>query len=75
MFYKDWTLIKIIKTSVYYVHFLIKGKGCSYKLRYEGYLKLICRCLSNNMYTELTRNRIIYGAITYIYEKTHMIVM
>ena len=41
----------------------------------EGYLKLICRCLSNDMYTKLTRKRILYGDITYVYGKTYVIVM
>jgi hypothetical protein len=42
---------------------------------YEGYLKLICRYLSNDMYTKLTRKRILYGDITYVYGKTYVIVM
>jgi len=36
---------------------------------YEGYLELICRFLLDNIYTELTRKRIPYGEITYVYEK------
>jgi hypothetical protein len=33
------------------------------------YTELICRCLSNNIYTELACMRILYGEITYVYEK------
>ena len=53
----------------------MKGNSFSYKLRYERYLKLICRCLLDNIYTELTYKRILYGEITYVYEKTHVIVV
>jgi len=38
MLYSDWTLIRAIETSTYYVLFFMKGSNCSYKLRYEGYL-------------------------------------
>ena len=59
----------------YYVPSFKKGNRCSNKLRYEGYLKLIYRCLSNDMYVKLTRKRILYGEITYIYGKAHVIVV
>ena len=52
----------------------MKGSNYSHKLRYKGYLELICKCLSQNMYTELTCMRIPYGKITYIYGKTHLTV-
>jgi hypothetical protein len=50
----------------------MKGSNHSYKLRYNGYNELICRCLLNNKYTKLARMRIIYGEITHIHGKTHM---
>ena len=52
-------------------------KGSSYpkKLRYEGYLELIYKCLLDDMYTELTRMRILYCDITCVYEKAHMMVV
>ena len=53
----------------------INKNNYSHKLMYEGYLKLICRILSDDMYTKLTRLRIVYKEITCIYEKTHVIVM
>ena len=53
----------------------MKGNNCSHKLRYERYLKLIYRCLSNNMYTNLTYIRILYGENIHVYGKTHMIVI
>jgi hypothetical protein len=42
---------------------------------YDGYLELIYRCLSDDMLTELTRVRISYEEITYIYGKIHVIVV
>jgi hypothetical protein len=53
----------------------MKGSNCSHKLRYKEYLKLICSCLSQDMYTEMTCMRISYGEITYVYGKAHMTVM
>jgi hypothetical protein len=50
----------------------MKGSNHSYKLRYNGYNELICRCLLNNKYTKLAHMRIIYGEITHIHGKTHM---
>ena len=32
-------------------------------------------CLSDDMYTKLTRMRISYGEIIYAYEKTHVMVV
>jgi hypothetical protein len=52
-----------IKISTYFVSFFMKESGCSHKLRYEGYLELMCRCLSNNIYIELSHIRISYGEI------------
>jgi hypothetical protein len=49
----------------------MKECSCSYKLRYKVYLELIYGCLSLDMYTELTRIRIQYGDITYVYIKAH----
>jgi hypothetical protein len=67
-------LIRTIKIDTYYVLFFMIGNNCSHKLRYEGYLELICRCLSDNMFTELSRMRTPYGEITCVYGKTHMTV-
>ena len=36
---------------------------------YDKYLKLICKCLSDDMYIELTHVRIPYGEITCVYER------
>ena len=38
----------------------MKEDNCSYKLRYEEYLELICGCLSSDMYIELTHLRVSY---------------
>ena len=46
-----------------------------HKLRYEEYLELICRCLLDDMYTEVTCMNIPYAEITCIYEKACMMVM
>jgi hypothetical protein len=40
-------------------------------LRYDGYLELICKCLSDDMFTELTCIRIPYEKITRVYGKAH----
>ena len=53
----------------------MKGRSCSHKMKYEGYLKLICICLSDDMYTELAYKKIPYGGIVYVYGKTIMIVV
>ena len=42
---------------------------------YEKNLKLTCRYLLDDMYIELTRIRISYKEITYVYEKTHLTVV
>ena len=55
--------------------FFMKGSSCSHKLGYKRYLKLICKCLLDDMYTELTRMRISYKEITCVYEKTHVTVV
>jgi hypothetical protein len=60
--------------GIYYVILFMKGSSYSYKLRYEGYLELICMCLLDNMYTELTHVRIPYGEIICINGKTCMTV-
>ena len=75
IFYKDWILIKVVKTDTYYISSFMKGSNCSHKLRYERYLKLIYKCLLDYMYTKLTHMRILYGEITSIYRKPHMIIM
>ena len=53
----------------------MKENNCSHKLRYKGYLKLICKCLSDNIYNELTCIRIPYRKITCVCGKTHMMVV
>jgi len=53
----------------------MKEISCSYKLRYEGYLELICKCLSEDMYTKLTCIRILYGEIICIYGEAYMTVV
>jgi hypothetical protein len=53
----------------------MKGSSCFYKLRYEGQLKLIYKWLSDEMYVELTRMRILYGDIIYVYGKVHVTVV
>jgi hypothetical protein len=63
-------IIRVVETNTYYANFFyIKGSSCFHKLRYEGYLELICRFLSNDMYTKLTRMRISYEKIIYVYGK------
>jgi len=42
---------------------------------YKVYQELICKCLSNGMYTELTHMGIPYDEIIYIYRKAHVVVM
>jgi len=42
---------------------------------HETNMKVFCRCLSDDMYTELTRTEISYREITFIYGKTHVIVV
>ena len=51
----------------------MKKSNYSHKLRYERYLKLIYRCLLDDMYTKLTRVRISYEEITCVYEKVHVL--
>ena len=53
----------------------MKRSNCSHKLGYEGCLELICRCLSDDMYTKPTRMRISYGDITCFYGKAHMTIV
>jgi hypothetical protein len=45
------------------------------KLRNEGYLKLICRCLLNEESIELIRMRFPYEEITYVYGKIYMFIV
>ena len=47
----------------------------SYKQRYMGYLKLIYKCLPDDMYAELTRKRILYVEIIHVYGNVHVIVV
>jgi hypothetical protein len=53
----------------------MKENNYFHKLRYEGYLELIYGCLLNDMHTELTHMRILYGEITNAYEKAHVTVL
>ena len=53
----------------------MKENMYSHKLRYDGYLELICKCLSDVMYTKLTCKKILYEEITYIYGKTLVIIV
>ena len=52
-----------------------KGRNCSYKQRYMEYLKLIYKCLLDDMYAELTRKRILYVEIIHVYGNVHVIVV
>ena len=52
-----------------------KNNNCFHKLRYKTYLKLICRCLSNDKYIELTLKRISYKNIIYVHRKVHAIII
>jgi hypothetical protein len=61
-FYYDWTLIIVVDTGAYYIL-------SSHKLRYERCLKLIYRCLSDDICNEPTHKKIIYREIIYVYEK------
>ena len=70
-----WTLIKVIETVVYYIPSFMKRSSCSNKLRCEEYLKLICKCLSDDMYIQLACKRIPYAESTYVYRKANMIVV
>ena len=53
----------------------MKERSCSYKLMYERYLELICRCFSYDIYTELTYMKILYEKITCDHEKAYVMVM
>ena len=53
----------------------MKRNSCSYKPRYEGYLKLIYTCLSDDMCTELAHMKISDVEITCTNEKAHMMVV
>jgi hypothetical protein len=53
----------------------MKESNYSHKLIYEKYPELICRCLLDDMYIELTHKRISYEDITYIYRKIHVIIV
>jgi hypothetical protein len=57
--------------SYYSCEFYIRVYCYSHKPRYERYLKLIYKCLLDDMYTELSRKKIQYGEIIYIYRKAH----
>jgi len=45
------------------------------KPRYEGYPKLIYKCLLGDMYIEITRMKISYGEVNYVYEKAYVIII
>ena len=49
--------------------FLWQKSSLSHKWRYEGYMILVCRYFSDDIYTELTYKRIPCEEITYIYRK------
>jgi hypothetical protein len=53
----------------------MKENNYFYKPRYEGYLKLICKYLTDDMHTKLTRKRILYEEITYAYGNVFVIVV
>jgi tRNA pseudouridine-54 N-methylase len=53
----------------------MKRSSCSHKLGNEGYLELICRCLSDDIFTELTRMKISYEEIICVYGKTHVMIV
>ena len=60
---------------MYIIFIYIKRNKCSHKSRYDEYMELIGRWyMMDDMY-ELTRKRILYGEITYVYKKAIMIVM
>ena len=53
----------------------MKRNSCSHKLGNEGYLELIYRCLSDDIFTELTRIRISQGKIICVYKKAHVMIV
>ena len=55
--------------------FLMEGSICSLKLKYDEYLEKICRYLLDDIYTNMTRVKILYGEIACIYIKAHVMVM
>ena len=56
--YYSMTSIKVAKIDIYYVFFFIKESDSSYKLRYEGYLEIICKCLRHEHWTDPYENLI-----------------
>ena len=52
----------------------MKENSCCYKIKYEGYLELICKCLLDDIYTELTCMKISYEKIICVYRKTRVMV-
>jgi hypothetical protein len=52
--------------TAYYVLYFMKENNGSYKLKHEKYLKLIYRCLLDDIYTELAHKIILYEEITYV---------
>jgi hypothetical protein len=68
-------LIRVVETNTYYDNFFVKWNNYSYKLKYDKYLELVYRCLSNYMYIKTIRMRISYGEITCVYGKSHVIVV
>ena len=57
--------------SYYLCEFYLRVYYCSYKLKYKRYLKLIYKCLLDDINIELTRKRISNGEIIYVYRKAH----
>ena len=53
----------------------MEGSICSLKLKYDEYLEKIYRYLLDDIYTNMTRVRILYGEIACIYIKAHVTVM
>jgi len=64
--------LELLKLVYIMFFFFMKKNSYSYKLRYEGYLELICRCLSDDMYTKLTHMKISYRVISCVYGKSHI---
>jgi hypothetical protein len=68
-------LTTLVETGTYYIIFFMKGSSFSRMSGYKEYLELICGCLSYDIYTKMTRVRIPYRDITYIYGKAHVMVV
>ena len=64
-----------VENNTYHVISFMKGSNYFYMSRYKEYLKLIYKCLLNDMYTELAHMRISYREIAYVYVKAHVTVV